>query len=826
MSKLQEFVDRNEMDYEFAILDIKNAISTYGIDILAEVLPSHLITHLTNVVIPDTMLVQQLIGYQMSNIQNQKSGLAKLLATENLTIQHQKISTAAFDPKNRVLYCPIWENMSGDLYDLLMGHEVGHALDTPSDGWHDTVHAMGKNYKVFLNVVEDARIEKRQKRRYPGLRSSFIKGYDELMKRNFFGIQDRDVNTMTFIDRLNIFSKSGYTMDIQFTDDELVMIEKVKECETWDDVLRVTNEIWDYSKEEQQQNQLPEEYDYRAGESGDGDDTETGSGDGDTETDGEGEEEGKSKAKLDEDGEDAEGSGQGDDDYDGDDEEEDDELSDIINRRKESQGTDEDFEPTCETDDNFRANEASLVAAKAREYVYVNIPTPNLSRIVTPAKRVQELLTEAFVAQCGTVAYTSGSNELYTEFRKKNERYISLLAKEFEMRKAASKFAKAKVSETGDIDVNKIYKYQLDDNIFKKIMRVPKGKSHGMILLLDKSGSMANNLAASYEQILILAMFCRKVNIPFTAYGFGNARNLREMDYPQETNDKFDANGNYKYGFSSGCFTENVRDMQCSEVYLREMINSKMSNAEFSKSVKNILCLMDAWAHRYGAVGKFLRPQCDSLSNTPMSEALIAMQPIIKEFRRVNNLDIVNTTIVHDGDADSLIWFHNTDGDKKTYFSTTQQNVFLVDKKNKVQVNLKATEDDVREGICEWLQKTTGTKIVGFYLTPMPNAKAALKRRLFTDELNKIRSDYYQANELFVKYVKQLKKEKYLESKNTGYDSFYILPAGSDLSVDDESFEVSGKVTTSTLTKAFMKFNKSRQINRVLVSRFITQIAV
>jgi hypothetical protein len=764
----------------------------------------------------------------MSNIQNQKSALAKLLATENITIQHQKISTAAFDPKNRVLYCPIWEDMSGDLYDLLMGHEVGHALDTPSDGWHDAVHSMGKNYKGFLNVVEDARIEKRQKRRYPGLRSSFIKGYDELMKRNFFGIRDRDVNTMTFIDRLNIFTKSGYTMNIQFTDDELVMIEKVKECETWDDVLRVTNEVWDYSKKEQQENELPEEYDYRAGESGDGDDTETGQGDGDTETDGEGEEEGKSKAKLDEDedGDEGEGSGQGDDDYDGDDEDEDDELSDIINRKKESAGTDEDFEPTCETDDNFRRNESSLIAAKAREYVYVNIPTPNLQRIVTPAKRVQELLTEAFVSQVGADAYANGANELYIEFRKKNERYISLLAKEFEMRKAASKFAKAKVSETGDIDVNKIYKYQIDDSIFKKIMRVPKGKSHGMVLLLDKSGSMANNLSSSYEQILILAMFCRKVNIPFTAYGFGNARGLREMDYPAETNDKFDANGNYKYGYSSGCFTENVRDMQCSEVYLREMINSKMSNAEFSKSVKNILCLMDAWSHRYGGGGKFYRPQCDSLSNTPMTEALIAMQPIIKEFRRVNNLDIVNTTIVHDGDADSLIWYHNDTGDKKTYFSTTNQNVFLVDKKNKVQVNLKATEDDVREGICEWLQKTTGTKIVGFYLTAMPNAKAALKRRLFTDELNKIRSDYYQVGELLSKYVKQLKKEKYLESKNAGYDSFYILPAGNDLSVDDESFEVSGKVTTSTLTKAFMKFNKSRQINRVLVSRFITQIAV
>jgi hypothetical protein len=405
---------------------------------------------------------------------------------------------------------------------------------------------------------------------------------------------------------------------------------------------------------------------------------------------------------------------------------------------------------------------------------------------------------------------------LYNEFRKKNERYISLLAKEFEMRKAASKFAKAKVSETGDVDVSKIYKYQIDDNIFKKIMRVPKGKSHGMILLLDKSGSMAGNLAASYEQILILALFCRKVNIPFTAYGFGNARMIRDMDFPNERDDSF----------NNGCFSENVKELRCSEVYLREMINSKMSNAEFSKSVKNILCLMEAWSHRHGSRGRFMRPQCDSLSNTPMSEALIALQPIIKEFRRINNLDIVNTTIVHDGDADIVCWYNAQNAEKAKYFDSNNQNVFLVDKKSKVQVNLRISEDDVREGICEWLQKTTGTKIVGFYLTPISSAKAALKRRMFADDLNAVRHKFHEANEVLSKYVKKLKKEKYLESKNTGYDSFYILPAGSDLSVEDETFEVNGKATTATLTKAFLKFNKTRQINRVLVSRFITQIAV
>ena len=101
----------------------------------------------------------------------QKSQLAKLMATENLSIQHQKIQTAKFDPVNRILYLPIWKDMSGAMYDLLGGHEVGHALYTPADGWHDAAvdTTKHKNYKSFLNVVEDARIEKKVIRKYPGL---------------------------------------------------------------------------------------------------------------------------------------------------------------------------------------------------------------------------------------------------------------------------------------------------------------------------------------------------------------------------------------------------------------------------------------------------------------------------------------------------------------------------------------------------------------------------------------------------------------------------------------------------------------------------------
>src|ERR1039457_5999639 len=125
-----------------------------------------------------------------STLVDRKSLLAKLLAAENINIQHTKTKTAYFDLKSRTLNCPIWEDMDGYLYDLLMGHEVGHALYTPMEGWHDAIcEDKRKHFKGFLNVVEDARIEKKQKRKFPGLRQSFFEAYKKLWDRDFFGVQ-------------------------------------------------------------------------------------------------------------------------------------------------------------------------------------------------------------------------------------------------------------------------------------------------------------------------------------------------------------------------------------------------------------------------------------------------------------------------------------------------------------------------------------------------------------------------------------------------------------------------------------------------------------
>lgn len=793
----------------------------------------------------------------------QKSQLAKLMATENLTVQHQKIRTAKFDPVNRVLYLPIWQDMSGDLYDLLCGHEVGHALYTPASGWHDAVldKTKHKNFKSFLNVVEDARIEKKVKRRYPGLNKSFRNAYQELMNRDFFGIKGRDINGMAFIERLNIYTKSQYSATyIKFSQEEQKLINKVQALETWEDVMRVTDEIFAYSKDEQFE--MMEMQDFQSfGQSDDGDYDDEYDFDSEMDETNSNQEPEKitdkpqNKKKSNENSEDTEeseedeeGSGKPQDKQDeepkDDLEPEDtsDENGTKLNRFKNSTESYEDqFAPKCETDDNYRANEDLLLDAKCKEYVYVDVPTVVPKNVYTPAKRVQELISEYYDGLVNDAAYFSVTESyvknLVNEFKRKNERYVSLLAKEFEMKKAAKAFAKNKVSDSGDIDIGRLAGYKFDDNIFRKVMHIPKGKSHGLVLLLDYSGSMSDNMAGSIEQILVLSMFCRKVNIPFVVYSFTDNMDVHYID---RTIDRFTAR---EKDFSS--FENNIGEISLSNVHLREYMNSKMSNAEYNKCLRNMVLLKESYSQ--GRFSKLGRPDSESMSNTPLIQAVFAIAPVMQEFKKVNNLDITSLIIVHDGDAD---YTHSVNcmgegydrmGQKvptKTskFFDQRYQNVFLRDRKIKFEQQLSevrnSASDPLLQATLNWFKQATKSKVFGFFILASRHgyAKAAIYNRFTNDEGKTLRDleengERWVAQEKCKDLVKVLKQTKFLVSKTKGYNEFYLISGGSDLQTDDEEFEFEGKVTSNKLKNAFMKFNKQKQVNRVLVSRFIQGIA-
>ena len=169
-----------------------------------------------------------------------KSQLAKLLATEDLVVEHKKVETAQFNVHTRVLTLPMWEKASNTVYDLLVGHEVGHALYTPDEDWTD-------NTKVppqFVNICEDARIEKLMKRRYAGLSKSFYGGYKELAEQDFFALENEDVPNMNLADRANLYFKIGNFIPLEFTPQEQDIINQIGTAETFTDALNAAEVLY------------------------------------------------------------------------------------------------------------------------------------------------------------------------------------------------------------------------------------------------------------------------------------------------------------------------------------------------------------------------------------------------------------------------------------------------------------------------------------------------------------------------------------------------------------------------------------------------------
>ena len=188
------------------------------------------------------------------NIQS-KEVLAKLLATENLTVVHQNVSTASFHTKDRVLTLPMWDDMKNFTYDHLVGHEVGHALHTDSEMWVSAIEKHGKNFKGFYNIVEDARIEKLVQRTYPGLKRSFTQSYKKMLADGFFGRDEQEIDTFELIDRINVYFKCGMSTGTKFADDEKKWLDVISKIETQEDAEKVALELFELAKEKKEKEQ-------------------------------------------------------------------------------------------------------------------------------------------------------------------------------------------------------------------------------------------------------------------------------------------------------------------------------------------------------------------------------------------------------------------------------------------------------------------------------------------------------------------------------------------------------------------------------------------
>jgi hypothetical protein len=186
-----------------------------------------------------------------------KSQLAKLIATENITIQHNNVKTASFDTVNRILTLPIFKVQSGDVYDMLIAHECSHALYTPADGWKKI--ADDDELRSYVNVLEDTRIDKLIQKKYPGVVKNYLNGFDIMEKQNFFSLQGKDVNTdLMLIDKINMRSKSMNRIKFNFSNVEKNWLTKVDALKTFNQVVKLAKEMLNWQKDQiEQMKKLP-----------------------------------------------------------------------------------------------------------------------------------------------------------------------------------------------------------------------------------------------------------------------------------------------------------------------------------------------------------------------------------------------------------------------------------------------------------------------------------------------------------------------------------------------------------------------------------------
>ena len=789
------------------------------------------------------------------NVVEEKTLLAKLMATENIHVVHKSSArTARFDLKTRTLTCPVWKDMDGDVYDLLMGHEISHALHTPLQGWHNALDQgpQKKAFRSFLNVIEDARIERFVKEKFPGIRKPMMNGYKTLFERDFFGTSKiENLNKdLYLIDKINIAAKLGSLVSIKFNQVEQRFFDRVMTVHTWDEVAALALELFEYSKKEQKeindrkkeeyrkkQEQLQEESDEEEREKeeekreefgeefeeGDGEEFEEGDGEEEDQDgglgsgDGDGEDEqdnGSDSSDEDGDGDGDEnspnGDGKGEKDSSGEGDNESNSPGNGVSKTGSSDGSDL---PKSITDESYRKKEQELVENDVNvSYIDVYVPKVNLKDILVSCHTVNKGIDHIYqhYYKAGEIAL-----ELYRKFKEKNNDYINLLVKEFEMRKAAKAFKRRKLSDTGEIDTKKLPFYKLTDDIFRKMMTVQAGKSHGLTLVLDKSGSMNDHIIAAMEQLLILAIFCRKVNIPFIGFTFTNVSGWGIHQDFQNPSDLHP-------------FSKRDGDLRLNDLNLREIINSTMNQATFTKSVINQLLISHMLAH-HPLVNTFSIPDQEKMGGTPLNEALIVLRDVVKLFKKKHRVDIVNTIIVHDGDACNLSSYYR---ERQYYTNFDKSNrLTLHDKKEKISIRFTTNEPRyMTKTLMKWFQLTTGSGIYGFFIVNKRQSE-------FRDALN----NYYH-NEHGVKVMFEVNNpesalqfsnirekfinEKFLESHTPGYNGFFFIPGSSDLAAQTGVIEDTGKAwTPGRLLTAFIKAGKKQQFSRVLVSKFIGMIA-
>ena len=695
-----------------------------------------------------------------------KSQLAKLLATEDLVVENRNVETAQFNVDTRVLTLPNWKRASESVYDMLVGHEVGHALYTPNVD--PPIHIPHQ----FVNVTEDARIEKLIKRRYPGLSKTFYKAYNELSDDDFFCLEDEDVDAMNLADRANLWFKIGGFIDLTFTEDEQKIIDVIGASETYNDACVAAEMLYAYCKDQHEQQQQQQ--------------SKSQQPDKETKSNSENQQIESSPSSEMEEGE-------------------------VDTESKFEQEQEENTETSnsnikVQTDETFQEGAQEFnSAADFGQSLYCEVPNVDLNQIVISNQDVHDELGGNWIAEAldkpwygrdGRVEqilkgsdYSSVDTE-YAKFKKSAQKEVSYMVKEFECKKSADAYSRSAVSRTGVLDCTKLHTYKYNEDLFRKVTVVPDGKNHGLIFILDWSGSMQDCLLDTIKQLYNLIWFCNKVNIPFDVYAFTNNYQKKSFEWKHDLSE-------YTHSeMKEGMFTI---DPQFS---LMKFFTSDVKRNELEKQ------LLSIWRVAY-SINKWVNytiPSNFGLSGTPLNESLICLHSIIPEFKKTNGVQKAHCVILTDGEANhlSVLTNYQYKGEERLGSTRLTMNSYVRNRKTGYTYAVPKEYYNFTGILLEDLQQSfPEVNFIGIRLTCGRELRSFIRRYHILTETEE----------------KMIRKEKSFTIKDSGYTKYFgILTSSLHMDTD---FDVDEGASKAKIKSAFVKNLKAKALNKKVLSQFM-----
>ena len=726
-----------------------------------------------------------------------KGQLARLLATEDLIVEHRSVDTASFNVGTRVLTLPTWDNATEEVYDTLVCHEVGHALYTPDDEWW-LYHEISQS---IVNIVEDARIEKLMKRRYAGLSKTFFRGYSSLSEDDFFKLDGKDLTKFNLADRINLYYKVGNFVDIPFfSNEETFLMNRTGLVETFDDVLEVAKLIFEYCKM-QKEKQKAEEAKMQADEESEGSlENNSMSGQSNEEP----------SMEEDENGEDGE--------------EQEMQVTQSGGSSTASgiEGGEECGEIEAETDETFTDSLRELSNTTSNETHYVELPEVNLKQFIIDNEKIHnDMVTEwegeekkwredylerlaknPNIAKFYEDIRGDKFNPLnifemvdaeFAQFKKDAQKEVNYLVKEFECKKSAAAYARATTSRTGILDTTVLHTYKFNEDLFKKVSVIPDGKNHGLVFLLDWSGSMQNVMMDTIKQLFNLVWFCKKVNIPFEVYAFTNTYPTPNREIEQK----------------------NLTLHLDSSFSLMNLLTSKIRAKDMNTQMRNIFRLAKYFDSRGGY---YNCPVGMNLSGTPLNEAMVCLHQILPQFQKENGLEKVQCVVLTDGESQTIRFNRELqrDWESTPYMGTSYLSSSCYLRNRKTGHVYACKEDmgyygDVTDMLLEDLCQTfPDTNFIGIRIMPSSWGSSFIRK--------------YEDDE--IKYQKDLehwRKHKSVSLKGSGYHVYFGL--SSTALGNDTEFEVQEDATKAQIKRAFNKSLKGKKMNKKILGEFIELVA-